>query len=71
METKSTTASAAPGAAEAQEQPTLEIILQNVKTDLSLSILFLNAIHSDPDLVESVARFMHGRLLNAQNKPKE
>lgn len=42
----------------------LKQIKEWVKTDVARAISFLNAIHSDPDLIDHVATFMYGRLQN-------
>lgn len=36
--------------------------------DLKNTILLLNAIQSDPDLLEQLAVFIHGRINNQENK---
>lgn len=59
---------AAPGVAEPKEVPTITEVKKWVKDDCARCIAFLNAIHSDPDLVDHVANFMLGRLTNAKAK---
>lgn len=39
--------------------------------DLKNAVLLLNAIQSDPDLVEQLAVFIHGRITNKQNKAQQ
>lgn len=36
--------------------------------DLRNAVMLLNAIQSDPDLVEQLAVFIHGRIMNKENK---
>lgn len=36
--------------------------------DLRNAVMLLNAIQSDPDLVEQLAVFIHGRITNKENK---
>lgn len=47
---------------------TLDQVKTWLKNDLQRAIGCLNAIYSDPDLMESVAIFMLGRLQNSQAK---
>jgi len=51
--------------------PTLEIpdvpkVVEWLNRDLSVAISCLSAIQSDPDLLNSLAVFMQGRLINSQ-----
>lgn len=39
--------------------------------DLKNAVLLLNAIQSDPDLVEQLAVFIHGRITNKENKAQQ
>jgi len=39
-----------------------------LKRDLSVAISCLNALYSDPDLLDHMSDFMYGRLLNAKQK---
>lgn len=48
--------------------PTLKRSLQN---DIKNTVLLLNAIQSDPDLVEQLAVFIHGRITNKENKAQQ
>lgn len=52
------------------ESVTLKQVEDWTKVDLSMCISFLNAIHSDPDLLKQVASWMHGRLQNQLHKPE-
>lgn len=47
---------------------TVDLVREYLKRDLSVAISCLNAIHSDPDLMESMAVFMAGRWQNDQNR---
>lgn len=58
----------APGADVPLEVPTIAQVEKWLSKDLSVAINCLHAIHSDPDLLRSVATFMHGRLLNDKLK---
>lgn len=72
METKSQTASAAQGAAEAlEEAKTVETVRDYLKKDLSVAIACLNAIQSDPELLDTVAHWFHGRWQNAKHEPSK
>lgn len=42
-----------------------------VIVDLKNAVLLLNAIQSDPDLVEQLAVFIHGRITNKENKAQQ
>lgn len=65
-------AAAAPTTEEAKEAAmNLETVKGYLKKDLSIAVSCLNAILSDPDLLDSTANFMLGRLLNAKHKPNE
>lgn len=62
----------APGA-ELPIPPSVEEMTQDqikswLKKDLAVAISCLNAIHSDPDMLESLAAFMLGRVKNAKQK---
>lgn len=41
-----------------------------VKRDLATAIAFLNAIHTDPDLVTVISQFIAGRIANASSQVK-
>lgn len=56
----------APGAA--VPEITTEKVTEYLKHDLSVAISCLTAIQSDPDLLQHMAIFMHGRMTNHQNK---
>lgn len=43
-------------------------IKKAVRADLQNAVMLLNAIQSDPDLVEQLAVFIHGRITNKENK---
>lgn len=45
-------------------------IAEFLKKDLAIAINCLSAIHSDPDMMDSLAAFMYGRYLNFKNKPE-
>lgn len=45
-------------------------IAEFLKKDLAIAINCLAAIHSDPDMIDSLAAFMYGRYLNSKNKPE-
>lgn len=45
---------------------TQELIVKYLNRDLSVAISCLTAIQSDPDLMESLATFMLGRVQNSQ-----
>lgn len=65
-------ATAAQGAEVAKEKGeiTLVTIKKWLKHDLSAAVSCLNAIQTDPDLLDSVAMFMFGRFQNDMNKKK-
>jgi len=66
MEKNIPSASEAQGAVDASlTSPAM--IRQYLIKDLSVAIACLNAIASDPDLLEQVAHFIAGRYSNAQN----
>jgi len=46
----------------------LDTTRKYLRRDLAGAIALLNAIHSDPDLIEQMAVFMYGRLTNHQAK---
>lgn len=48
--------------------PAKQTIKEWLKNDLGRSISCLNAIYSDPDLLDAVAEFMIGRLENERNR---
>lgn len=64
METKTNTTEAAQGA---PSEITQQAVKQYLVKDLSIAISCLNAIQSDPDLLEHLAQFMHGRFVNAKH----
>lgn len=47
---------------------TLEKVKEWSKRDLGCAISFLNAIHSDPDMLDQVATFIYGRFKNAKEQ---
>jgi len=57
--------------AQGVESVDLAKVQEWMKRDISFAISLLNAIYSDPDLMESVAHFMLGRLNNSKNKPTQ
>lgn len=46
---------------------TPELVKEYLRKDLSVAISCLNAIQSDPDLMDSLAHFMAGRWNNVQS----
>jgi len=52
------------------EKLTPATIKTYLQKDIGLAVGCLNAILSDPDMLESLAQFMYGRYLNASHKPK-
>lgn len=62
---------------QAVEVPTIEKIEGYLRKDLGVAIKCLEAIHSDPDLIRSMATFLMGRFENhllkkeVGNKPVE
>lgn len=46
---------------------TPELVKEYLRKDLSVAISCLNAIQSDPDLLDHLATFMAGRWQNVQN----
>lgn len=64
METKTQPSETAQGAA---PEITQSLVKQYLITDLSKAIACLNAIQSDPDLLDNLAHFMHGRFINAKH----
>lgn len=75
MENQKPKSQAAQGAAEAksevEEMAQLSPVLvkEYLKKDLSIAVSCLNAILTDPDLLEQTAHFMFGRLENSKSKP--
>jgi len=61
MEKSSTNLTSAPGA-----EITLEVVEQRLKYDLENAMGCIHSIHSDPDLMKMVARFIYGRYQNAK-----
>lgn len=53
---------------EAQGAVDLSKIKEWMKRDLGFAISFLQALYTDPDMMDAVAQFMHGRLLNHKNQ---
>lgn len=51
-------------------EPTVEKVLEYLKKDLSVAIACLNAMYSDPDLLHSLAIWMHGRWTNSKHLPE-
>lgn len=43
-------------------------VVRMLKRDLPMAINCLDAIYSDPDMLESLATFMYGRYMNNRNK---
>lgn len=69
MKEQSKNAETVPGTDEATaEAITFETVRGYLKKDLSVSVSCLNAILSDPDLLDQVAHFMHGRWQNSKHK---
>lgn len=65
MEKQTQTAPDAPGADEAIENAvTFEGVRDRLQMDLAAAISCLDAILSDPDLLDSTAHFMRGRYIN-------
>lgn len=61
-----------PGVEEALQQAINPTLVKDYLTkDLSVAIACLNAIQSDPDLLDHMAHFMAGRWQNAQSKPQQ
>lgn len=48
--------------------PNKKVIETWMKKDLGNAIALLNAIYSDPDLLEVMAGFMQGRMINSEMK---
>lgn len=67
METKTQSAPATQGAAAEPTDISVNTITEYLKKDLSIAISCLNAIQSDPDLINHLAQFMHGRFINAKH----
>lgn len=67
MEKNQANGQAAPGADQAiVEAITPERVKELLQKDLSIAVACLNAILSDPDLMDSTAHFMAGRWANAK-----
>lgn len=62
MEKNNATADAAQGAGSAEFTPA--VVEGLLKKDLGIAMTCLDAILSDPDLLQYMAVFMHGRMLN-------
>lgn len=45
----------------------VETVKGYLNKDLSIAISCLQAIQSDPDLLQTMAVFMHGRMINFEN----
>lgn len=56
------------GPNESIPSPTIPQIEEFLKNDIVRCMHMLDAIYSDPDLLHSMAIFMHGRLENAKMK---
>lgn len=56
--------------AQGAELPTLTQpdIVRWLKRDLPTAINCLDAIYSDPDMLDALATFMHGRYMNSKHK---
>lgn len=72
MKEQTKNAETVPGTDDAiAEAITFETVRNYLKKDLSIALSCMNAIMSDPDLLDSVAHFMHGRWQNAKHKPQQ
>lgn len=67
MEKINSNRTAAQGAA-VPTPPDAQTVREWAKKDIGLAIGVLNAIYSDPDLLNSVADWIHGRIMNDHNK---
>lgn len=47
---------------------TLEEVKTFVKRDVNSAILLLDAIYRDPNTLDAVAEYLHGRYMNAKHK---
>lgn len=47
---------------------TLDVVKKWLRHDLGAAISCLNAIQTDPALMDAVAEFMYGRFINSVNK---
>lgn len=47
-----------------------ENVTKWLKKDIASSISLLNAVYTDPDLMDHIATFMLGRFENARHTPK-
>lgn len=52
-------------------EPTVEDLKKAIKRDIGNSLAFLKVLHGDDDLLNEVARFVHGRMQNSQEKVKQ
>lgn len=50
--------------------PSVETVKEWLKNDIARSLSCLNAIYSDPDLLEHIAVFMRGRLENHREQER-
>jgi len=66
MNNKTNTTAPAQGA-QAVSEISVGTIEGYLKKDLSIALNCLDAIYRDPDLLRSMAEFMHGRFMNAKN----
>lgn len=65
MEKNHKAVSQAQGAEDTQETPvTVEQVKKYLVKDVSIALSCLDAIASDPDLLDVIAHFMHGRYMN-------
>lgn len=68
MNTNNKVEEQAQGAGPQSVEVTLDLVEKWLKHDLGAAISCLNAIHSDPDMLKSVATFMYGRFVNQAHK---
>lgn len=70
MKNNTSKSAEAPGAEATPktEDVNIEVIKVWLEKDLRFAVSLLTAIHSDPDLIASVATFMFGRLQNQKQK---
>lgn len=72
MNTKNNQGVQVPGTEDATQAAVstidVETVTEYLKKDLAVAISCLNALYSDPDLLNHMAHFMHGRFANAKAK---
>ena len=56
---------------ESSEEFTLNDVRRRVASDIRSAVALLNAIQADPDLLDQLGAFIHGRLVNAENKAQQ